>query len=158
MERKQGSKKFSDLTATWRREGGTKPKRARPTRPGDTNLSEPKVVIQNRDTDSPWSLINKLLSLFSCSVVSDSLWPQRLHLTRLHCSSPSPRVCSNSFPLSQWCHPTTYPLFSPSPLALNLSQYQGLFQWVSSSHQVTKELELQLQHGTFQWIFRVNFL
>ena len=43
-----------------------------------------------------------------------------------------------------------------SPPALNLSQHHGLFQWVSSSHQVAKLLENQLQY--FQWIFRVNFL
>ena len=50
-------------------------------------------------------------------------------------------------------------LLSPSFLAaLNLSQHQGLFQWVSSSHQVAKELELQLQHQSFQRIFRVDFL
>ena len=47
----------------------------------------------------------------------------------------------------------SYPLSSPSPPAFNLSQHQGLFQWVSSSHQVTKALELQLQHQSFQWIF-----
>ena len=49
------------------------------------------------------------------------------------------------------------PLLSSSP-ALNLSQHQGLFQWVSSSHQVAKVLELQLQHQSFQWIFRTDFL
>ena len=46
----------------------------------------------------------------------------------------------------------------PSPPAFNLSQHQGLFQWVSSSHQVAKVLELQLQHQSFQWIFRTDFL
>ena len=46
----------------------------------------------------------------------------------------------------------------PPFLALNLSQHQDLFQWVGSSHQVTKVLELQLQHQFFQWIFRVYFL
>ena len=44
-----------------------------------------------------------------------------------------------------------HPLSSPS-LAFNLSQHQGLFQWVSSSHQVAKLLELQLQHQSFQWM------
>ena len=39
-----------------------------------------------------------------------------------------------------------HPLSSPSPSALNLSQHQGLFQWVSSSHQVAKVLEFQIQH------------
>ena len=43
------------------------------------------------------------------------------------------------------------------PLLLNLSQHQGLFQWVSSSHQVAKVLEFQLQYQSFQWIFRVGF-
>ena len=46
----------------------------------------------------------------------------------------------------------------PSPLSFNLSQHQGLFQWVSSSHQVAKVLELQLAHQSFQWIFRDDFL
>ena len=46
-----------------------------------------------------------------------------------------------------------HPLSSPSPLALNFSQHQGVLQWVSSSYQVAKVLELQLQ--SFQWIFRL---
>ena len=46
----------------------------------------------------------------------------------------------------------------PSPSACNLSQHQGLFQWVSSLHQVAKVLECQLQHQSFQWIFKTNFL
>ena len=54
---------------------------------------------------------------------------------------------SNHFTL---CHP----LF----LLSCLSHLQGLFQWVGSSHQVAKVLELQLQHQSFQWIFRVDFL
>ena len=44
------------------------------------------------------------------------------------------------------------PLSSPSPPALNLSQHQGLFKWISSLHQVAKVLEFQLQHQPFQWI------
>ena len=52
----------------------------------------------------------------------------------------------------------SYPLSSPSPLAFNLSQLLGLLQWVSSSHQVAKVLALQLQHQSFQWIFRFDFL
>ena len=51
----------------------------------------------------------------------------------------------------------SHPLLSPSP-ALNLSQHQGLFQWVDSSHQVAKVLEIHLQHQSFQWIFRTDFL
>ena len=52
----------------------------------------------------------------------------------------------------------SHPLSSPSPPAFNLSQHQGLFQWVSSLHQVAKVLELQPQHQSFQWIFRTDFL
>ena len=52
----------------------------------------------------------------------------------------------------------SHPLSSASPPAFNLSQHQGLFQWVSSSHQVAKVLEFQLQHQSFQWIFRIDFL
>jgi len=46
-----------------------------------------------------------VLLLQSRSVMSDSLWPHGLQHTRLPCPSPSPRACSNSCPLSQWCHP-----------------------------------------------------
>ena len=52
----------------------------------------------------------------------------------------------------------SHPLSSPSPPSLNLSQHQGLFQWVSSLHQMAKVLETQLQHQSFQWIFRIDFL
>ena len=45
----------------------------------------------------------------------------------------------------------SHTLSSPSPPALNLFQHQGLFQWVSSSHQVAKVLEFQLQNQSFQW-------
>ena len=60
--------------------------------------------------------------------------------------------------LSHWCYRT---ISSSSPLLLLLSVFsyhQGLFQWASSSHQVAKLLELQFQHQSFQWIFRVDFL
>ena len=97
-----------------------------------------------------------LLLLFSHSVVSNSLWLHGLQQARLSCPSPSPGVCANSCPLSQWCHPTissSITLFCPQSFPA-----PGLFQWVSSSHQVPKVLELQLQHQSFQWIFRVDFL
>ena len=50
----------------------------------------------------------------------------------------------------------SHPLSSPSPPALNLSQHQGLFQWVNSSHEVAKVLEFQLQHQSFQWTPRTD--
>ena len=54
----------------------------------------------------------------------------------------------------------SHPLSSPSPPTLNLSQHQGLFQWVSSLHQVAKVLEFQLQHQSFRWFqcFISNFI
>ena len=52
----------------------------------------------------------------------------------------------------------SHPPLSPYPPTSNLSQHQYLFQWVGSSHQVAKVLEFQLQHQSFQWIFRTNFL
>ena len=54
--------------------------------------------------------------------------------------------------------PSNHLLSSPSPPALNLSQHQGLFQWVSSSHQVAKVLEFQLHHQSFQWTPRTDLL
>ena len=51
-----------------------------------------------------------------------------------------------------------HPLLSPSPPTFNLSQHQSLFKWVISSHQLSKVLEFQLQHQSFQWIFRTDFL
>ena len=52
----------------------------------------------------------------------------------------------------------SHPLSSPSPPALNLSQHQDLFKWVSSLHQVARVLEFQLQHQSFQWTPRTNLL
>ena len=63
---------------------------------------------------------------FSCSIMSDSLWPHGLQHARFPCPSPSPRACSNS------CHQVSdairpfHPLWSPSPPAFNLSQHQSL--------------------------------
>ena len=90
---------------------------------------------------------------FSCSVMSDSLQPHGLQHTRLPCPSLSPGACSNSCSLSWWWHPTISFSVIPSPPALKLSQHQGLFQWVGSSHHVAKVLGLQLHHQYSQWIF-----
>ena len=87
-----------------------------------------------------------------------SLQHHGLQHARLPCPSSIPRACSNSCPSSWWCHPTISLSIFPSPPVFNLSQHQGLFQWVSSSHQVAKVLEFQFQHRSFQWIFRTDFL
>ena len=52
----------------------------------------------------------------------------------------------------------SHPLSSPSLPAVNISQHQGLFRWISSSHHVAKVLEFQFQYQSFQWIFRTDFL
>ena len=77
-----------------------------------------------------------------------------LQHARPPCPSPTSVVCPDSRPLSWWCHPAIWSSVSPSP-AFNLSQHQGLLQGVS---QVAKVLEFQLQHQSFQWIFRADFL
>ena len=66
------------------------------------------------------------------------------------CPSPTPRAYLNSYPLSQWCHPTKSSAVIPFSSCLQFPQHQGLFWWVSSLHQVAKVLELQLQHQSFQ--------
>ena len=67
--------------------------------------------------------------------MSDSLRSHRLQHARLPCPSPTPGVYLNSCPLSRDAIQPSHPLSSPSP-AFNLSQHQGLFQWVISSYQV----------------------
>ena len=78
---------------------------------------------------------------FSRSVVSDSLWPHGLQHARLHCPSSAPRGYSKTH--VHWVGDAiqpSHPLSSPSSPTFNLSQHQGIFQWVSSSHQLTKYL------------------
>ena len=94
---------------------------------------------------------------FSRSVMSGSLRPRGLQHARLPVPTPAPRACSNSCPSSWWCHPTKLSSVSFSS-CLHSFLASGSFQWVSSLHQVAKVLELQLQHQSFPWIFRTDFL
>ena len=98
-------------------------------------------------SQGPYSALQK----FCCSVSKwcPTLQPHGLQHPRLPCPSLFTRVCSNSCPSS-------HPFSPPSSPGLNLSQHQGLSQWVGSLHQVAKVLELQ--HQSFQWIFRTDFL
>ena len=73
-------------------------------------------------------------------------------------SITTPGACLNSCPKVGDAIQPFHPLSSSSAPAFSLSQHQGLFQWVSSSHQVPKVLEFQLQQQSFQWIFRTDFL
>ena len=107
--------------------------------------SQPGTEASNSHLKEP-----RWMRLFSLPVVSDSLRPYGLQHARLLCPSLLPGVCANSCPFSPRCHPTISSSVPPSPPVLNLSQHQGHFQSVSSSHQVAKVLEFQLQHQSFQ--------
>ena len=104
-----------------------------------------------------WEIFPSSVQL-SRSVVSDSLWPQRLQYTRPPFPLPTPRVYSNSCPLSRWCHPTISSSVVPFSSHLQSFPASGSFQMSHPSHQVAKVLEFQLQHQSFQWILRTNFL
>ena len=98
------------------------------------------------------------LRWYYCSVQSClTLWSQELQHTRLLCPFLSPRVYSNSHPLSQCCHPTVSSAVIPFSSCLQSFPASASFPMISSSHQVAKVLELQLQHQSFQR-FRVGFL
>ena len=93
------------------------------------------------------------LLLFRHQAISSSFWLHGLQHSRLPCPPLSPAVCSNSCSLSRWCYLTISPsvaLFSSCPQSFPAS--------VSSSNQVVKVLELQLQHRFFRWISRTDFL
>ena len=104
----------------------------------------PELQTDSLPSEPPEKPLKDMSDQISRSVVSDSLQPHESQHARPPCPSPTPGVHSNSRPSSRWCHPTSHPLLSPSPPAPNPSQHQGLFQWVSSSHQVDKVLECQL--------------
>ena len=84
--------------------------------------------------------MNLLLLLFSHSVMSDTLRPHGLQHTRLPCLSPYPQVCSNSCPLSQWCHPTILSSVIPFSFCLQSFPASGSFpvsQFLASGAQST---------------------
>ena len=96
--------------------------------------------------------------IVSRSVVSDSLLPLGLQHTRLPCPSLSIGVCLNSYTLNRWYHPTITSFVIPFFSCPQSFPASGPIQWVDSLHQVTKVLEFQLLHQSFQWIFRVDFI
>ena len=95
------------------------------------------------------------LLLFSHSVMSDSLWPCGRQYARPPCPSPSPRACSNSCPLSQWCHPTISSSVIPFSSHLQSFPASGSFlmSWIlTSGGQITEAstsasvLPMNIQH------------
>ena len=100
---------------------------------------------------------------FSCSVVSDSLRPHGLQHTRPPVHHELPELTQTHVHWVGDGIQLSHPLSSRFPPTFNLPQHQGLFKWVSSSHQVAKVVEFQLQHQSFQWIlglisFRMDWL
>ena len=77
----------------------------------------------------------------------DSLRPHGLQHARPSCLSPTPGACSNSCPSSKWCHPTISSSVIPFSSCLQSFPASGSFQWISSSQQVAKILEFQLQYS-----------
>ena len=127
-----------------------------------------KPLVQRTQTCSfVWVILFTLMRWSSYPFIQfisvAQLWPTLCNL--MDCSTPGFPVHHQLPEPTQihvhWIRDATQPsgpLSSPSPPTFNLSQNQDLFKWVSSSHQVAKVLELQLQHQSFQWIFRIDFL
>ena len=114
--------------------------------------------LQNYENINFHCFILSSLVQFGRTVMSDSLWPHESQQARPPCPSPTPGVYSDPCPSSWRWHPAISSSVSPSPPAPNPSQHQGFFQWVNSSHEVAKVLELQLQHQSFQWTPRTDLL
>ena len=119
---------------------------------GRTNAEAEAPILWPTDVKSFTSV------QFSRSVGSNSLRPYELQHARPSCRTPTPRAYPNSCPLSWWCHPTISSSVIPFSSCLQSSQHQSLFKWVTTSHQVAKVLECQLQHQTFQWTSRTDLL
>ena len=119
------------------------------------------ILINYQHSDSRSSqVLNRnagTINHFSRWVMYDSLSLHELKHDRLPCPSPTPGAYSNSCSSHQWFH-LTISSSAAHFFCFHLSQHQGLFQWVSSSHQMAKVLKLQLQHHSGQISFRIDCL
>ena len=116
-------------------------------------LNIKKQIIQSKNEWMFWIDISpkKTSVQFSHSVMSDFLRPHESQHARPPYPSPSPGIHSDSCPLSPWCYPAISSWvvpFSSCPQSLPASE--SFFQWVNSSHEVSKVLEFQLWHHSFQ--------
>ena len=109
-----------------------------------------KLFGLDKDKAFCWCSVAKLYPTFwdpmDCSTPGFSVFPCLLKFAQTHIHWAGGAI------------QPSHPLFPSFPPALNLSQHQSLFQWSGSLHRVAKGLELQLQHQSFPWIFRVDFL
>ena len=99
-----------------------------------------------------------LLLLFSHSVMSDFLWPHGLQHARLPCPSLSPRIGSNSCPLSQWCHPTISSSVVPFSSCLQSFPASGSFPMSQFFESSGQSIGVSASASVPQWIFRVDLL
>ena len=118
-------------------------------------LDQPHTQSRGRidPRDRAWFL------LFHCSATKSclTLWLYGLQQVRFPCPSLSPRVCSNSRPFSWWCCLTISSSVAPFSCPQSFPASES-FPVSCSLYQVGKGLEFQLQHQSFQWIFRIDFL
>ena len=97
------------------------------------------------------------LTFSSVAQLCPTLATHRLQHTRPPCPSPTPRVYSNSCPLSQWCHPTILSSVIPSS-CLQSFLASGSFQMSQFIASGCQSIEFQLQRQSFQWTFRADYL
>ena len=90
--------------------------------------------------------------------MSDSLWPHEPQHARPPCPSPTPGLHPNPCPVNPWCHPTISSSVVPFSSCPQSFLASGSFPRVSSSHQMAKVLEFQLQHQSSQWRFRTDLV
>ena len=170
---------ISSQVILWRNTSALTPSRNKVSPKG---LLLPEFMLLNLDVPGKWYLDRKILFFFPKQqkfTISQPLYMRSLSSVQFSsviqsCSTLcDPMVCSTPglpvhYQLPEFTQThvhwigdavqSSHPLLSPSPPVFNLSQHQGLFKWVSSSHLMAKGLEFQLQHQCFQLIFRTDFL
>ena len=122
------------------------------------------LAVRSRNQAGHFNLCTQVLCLQSSVQFSSVAQSCPTLCDPMDCSTPGLPVHHQFLELT-WTHvhwvgdaiQPSHSLSSPSPPAFNLSQHQSLFQCVSSSHPVVKVLEFQLQHQSFQWVFRTDF-
>ena len=125
-------------------------------------MSSPGESLEKLEDDKRWNMISKQKTWTGNERDSTCNHPVCLTLCDpMDCSIPGftvhhqlPEPTQTHIHLISDVIKPSHPLSSPSPPAFNLSQHQCLFKWISSSHQVAKVLEFQLQHQPFQWIIQ----
>ena len=133
-------------------------------------MSKSKHTLPSHSKLNIWTFYGQACSQTMCSFLkfqfssvqshskSYSLPPHGLQQARVPAHHQLPELAQTHVHWVGEAIQPSHPLLSHSPPAFKLPQHQGLFQWVSSLHQVAKLLEFQLQHLSFQWIFSTDFL